>query len=246
MNSTLTKEYLDESYLDMFAKTYNQFRDTIAKNEKYDQALYSMHYPSIGLRFGQGSGLLLIGRALNGWEPRFSSKDANMEFLTNCNEYSKERLHSKRCPLQWLGEELSEADGKIVLKRSPFWQVAQGVVKGLYPQVKDNWTHKIAWTNLYKIAPADGGNPNTTEQNAQWPGVRYLLEMEILQLQPKHILFITGKEWAMPFVGEFEKYEGEYVQETGLLCGAKTVISIRPEQKLREAFVEEVLKAFAP
>lgn len=240
MISKLTTEHFDDKYIKLFEDTLTSFTKTFLNDEKKSQKMYSMHYPSVGLNFDKG--ILIIGRATNEWKPQFSSAMDKSKLLEECMAYSKES--EGVCPLKWLGEELPDSNGKIVLSRSPFWQIAKGVAEGLNLNNGNNWTNNIAWSNLYKIAPADGGNPSTREGNAQWPGVRYLLEKEIEQLKPEHILFVTGSDWSMEFLGNLDPYKGDYVEETGWYKGAKTVICGRPEQKQREPFIAEVLEAF--
>ncbi|HMT29747.1 MAG TPA: hypothetical protein PKD91_10740 [Bacteroidia bacterium] len=241
---SLTTEYFNETYRNLFEKTFHVFRDRI-KNTKNAQEKYCMFYPTVGLNYQMKQGFLLVGRATNGWTPAFDCINEYPKFMKECSEYSKMELVSGKCPLQWVDEKLEEANDKIVANRSPFFQVGKAVIQNLYPATKDVWTHNVSWSNLYKIAPAEGGNPSTTDCDAQWPGVKYLFEMEVEQLQPKYILIISGTEWSKDFIGSLEKYNGKYVEEIGWYKGAKVVVCSRPEQKPRGEFIEEVLQAFS-
>jgi hypothetical protein len=55
------------------------------------------------------------------------------------------------------------------------------------------------WSNLYAIAPKDGGNPDDAMQKVQRNTCRELLVEQIREYAPTHILFITGQDWFNTF-----------------------------------------------
>lgn len=80
----------------------------------------------------------------------------------------------------------------------------------MYPSTaeQDIFSH-IVWSNLYKIAPEAGGNPNAALKKKQFEACRKMLVEEIRQFRPKKILFMTGHYWADPFL-ENSIFDREY------------------------------------
>lgn len=60
------------------------------------------------------------------------------------------------------------------------------------------WSKKIVWSNLYKIAP-DGANPEYFEKEAQLSVGINLVKMEIDELEPKYCIVLTNRDWWLPF-----------------------------------------------
>lgn len=56
-------------------------------------------------------------------------------------------------------------------KRSAFWRAVRGVVEGLgISDVEhDTWSSHLVWSNLYKLSPADGGNPSDPSARSSCP-----------------------------------------------------------------------------
>ena len=119
---------------------------------------------------------------------------------------------------------------------------------------KCRWYENIVWSNLYKIAPTFGGNPDLRLKRAQFESCYNLLLEEIKIFKPTYILFATGyDEWFDEFddrLGRICKININYkdknqiVEATGELLGAKFVVSKRPEMKDKNRYVQDVTRAF--
>lgn len=58
----------------------------------------------------------------------------------------------------------------------------------------NRWYDNIVWSNLYKLYPVAGGNPNDLWKKIQFKACADLLLEEIRYFQPSHILFATDEE----------------------------------------------------
>ena len=138
-------------------------------------------------------------------------------------------------------------------KKSAFWRVIRSVVGelGIAEIEQSNWPSHLVWSNLYKVAPEKGGNPNNTLCNIQFSGCCSLLEIELLNNIPKRLLFLTGLGWAEPFLGNIcsvVKNGWDHVEATGKYeCNNKTVsvvVATHPQGKPEKKWVQEVIEAF--
>ena len=117
---------------------------------------------------------------------------------------------------------------------------------------KNDWPSHLVWSNLYKLSPASRGNPGDRVADIQLNGCRDLLELERKTYRPARLLFLTGQDWARPFLDKMvatDEMDGqfEYVQRAGSLsgdCQARFVVARHPQGKPQEALTKEVLQAF--
>ena len=209
--------------------------------------------------------LLIVGRAVNGWgQLDVSTADA---FALEAVEKTK---HSS---FDWIVCENGALrndyldDGQYYwLNDSPFWRTN----KKIWMSISENsdfedseqnrWVDHVAWTNLYKIAPLDTGNPTTTMVKKQLTACKNILKAEIELFSPTHILFITGYEWWFEnFKDIFDidfgnikknEYRGNnknlFFAETNALTsnGIKIVVACRPEFRDENLYVEDVINSF--
>lgn len=202
--------------------------------------------------------LLIVGRAVNGWSNKFVPEEV-------LDRSDQERLVDEatakgdECPLAWvcyMAKEQTDTEGKRLYntRRSAFWRVAGRVArepKG--PQMTGIWSSHIAWTNLYKVAPAHEKNPSGRLRRIQASICQDLLVQEVHDLQPRRILFLTGSDWFAPFsdpLGFQEHPQGRtrYAQRTGRLTGTpdtRVVVAPHPQGKPEGPLVEEIMDAFA-
>jgi hypothetical protein len=61
----------------------------------------------------------------------------------------------------------------------------------VYNRTDVNWNNIIAWSNLMKIAPADGGNPDADETETQQQYAAKLFIKELDDLKPRNVLIMT-------------------------------------------------------
>lgn len=227
---------------------------------------------------------MLVGRAVNGWDeyrvPGAFTKEefieTSMKNFQNAPETVVRGVDYKD-RFEWIdtdGDSAKNAlrvgidsnpdaikDKPYLLTRSPLWSYSKGIWTNLYGENQPwekRWFENIVWSNLYKIAPHDGGNPTEKLMKAQKSACAKLLSAEIEYFNPTHILFITGKDWFMPFADLFSNLKlreasrpiGEnknhiYVEGTAdyLLAGGnvcKSIIACRPELRPKEEYVSQV------
>lgn len=115
---------------------------------------------------------------------------------------------------------------------SRFWSGARATLKAIEGKWFDevNWSSRIAWTNLYRIAPAAGGNPNNRLCLAQLSECVDLLCLEVDRFSPERILFNTGLDWfgwfEAPLGIQLRPANGEHVHGIGELDGGNRAIPV--------------------
>jgi hypothetical protein len=203
-------------------------------------------------------GLMVIGRAVNGWTtgvlPTALLVPANAHTYANTVFQS---VTGENCPMGWVAECWGAATGYNT-RKSAFWRAIRAVVHGLgLANVESpQWPSHLVWSNLYKVAPATGGNPNSTLCLLQLPGCIDLLRLELATYMPSRLLFLTGMDWVKPFLGVL----GAPAQNTpalryvegfgqGNLPGGQQVnfaIASHPQGKPEALWVHEVLQVLSP
>lgn len=129
--------------------------------------------------------ILFVGRAVNGWEIDFQSGsvddliDQIFASGVNVEDVSKGQLESG-----------------YNYNRSPFFQLCHAILSEL--SLEQDWAKRFAWTNLYKLAPYKGGNPNNTLIGDTIDECAEILRYEISNCRPTHIVFITDAWWYQP------------------------------------------------
>lgn len=201
--------------------------------------------------------LMVFGRAVNGWTtkckpgelgsaPRIDSLIREMKDFSELGD---------RCPMRWVID--LEGAKPYNTRKSAFWRVIHAIKSALEPTSRDQsvWSSSLMWSNLYKVSPFKGGNPSSALMRLQLPFCFRLLEQEISQWSPKRLLFLTGLDWALPFLRtdhlSFEQQRsGSVVESIGLLhfsslgLSIPTVIAPHPQGKPEATIVREIIKAF--
>ena len=165
--------------------------------------------------------LMFIGKAANGW-----------------NEKHNERTHESEdsCLDAWIPMGVNGYN----YRASPFWQVIRFVAtKFLEMNEKDwdtEWSCHIVWSNLYRIAPKDGGNPSTALCEDQLDLCKDLLHAEIEELRPNKIICLTGSDWAEGFLGiskSSEIHNDGKISYKGRFKNADYAVTAGPLQGMR-------------
>lgn len=193
--------------------------------------------------------LLVVGRAVNGWDEATAwhpkagrTANGRARIIERTRDTSDP---ADGCALAWVYEWAGRRDGYNT-NRSAFWQTAKDVA---FPQaVPLAWSSRFAWTNLYKIAPAEGRNPSERLCKLQFDACADLLRHEIEMLQPKQVLVMAGRGWFEPFaerLGLTMRWSRGYVEGTAAGFGARWVVTKHPERKPRAPIVEGALRFFA-
>lgn len=227
---------LDSEYEDQ----YDAVLQKVASLEDETPELCAF-WPAIGNEYEPGMGVLAIGRAVNGWgstrfqAPDLASEERRGEVMEKARQY--------RSDLKWPAER-EGAEGYNT-RRSQFWMVLKALQERLRVPSQRSWSERLAWSNLYKVAPKSQTNPSgrlKTIQREQ-AGVDLLAE-EIRQLQPRVAVFLTGPGWAGHFTDRMDiawkgpEREGLAVR-AGRLRDIPVVISRHPQGKRLDRWVEE-------
>ena len=205
--------------------------------------------------------LLLIGRAPNGWG---SLLTANADAFAEDAQRQFNDVHR----FNWIesvnGTLYSTHDrqnkNRYCIDTKPFWYYAREIWQALSGEARDYyiWTENIAWSNLYKVSPAQSDNPSSESMILQRPACIDILKRELELYAPTHILLLTGYDWFAPFSEVFEDVvdtgkrnvmrgaskNEDYVEATARYHDAKVVVACRPEQRDKAGFVEAVVNAF--
>jgi hypothetical protein len=195
-------------------------------------------------------GLMVVGRAVNGWIKGILPDDlSRASEVTRYAQLVQDSVNGDgRCPMLWVTDGWGATEGYST-KRSAFWRAIRRVVKGLGLEdvQQASWPSHLVWSNLYKVSPADGGNPSKLLREVQFPGCAKLLNLELRTYQPDRVLFLTGVDWADPFLEEAKLQKGEgyqYVERVGDVHGARFVIAVHPQGKFEAVWAHEVVTAF--
>ena len=243
----------NEDYKSLFLENLKIFIKKIKteENEKLIKKKYGLLFPMLGKNFLSSPDLLVFGRATNGWETKFCiSNKIDLDGLIKNSIDSSTEVGNK-CPLEWLWNGYNGYKGttgkkeEYNFRKSSFWRVINKIVIEKFNRTDKNWTHQIAWSNLYKIAPAEGGNPSNIECNCQFDNSEILFWKEIDLLSPKYILLITDKSWVEDeFIKakSLKKISNDYVQAILNYKTSKIIVTCRPERKNEAEFVKNVLK----
>ncbi len=232
----LSKEYNKE-----FEKNALTYRENIKSNkESLLEKKYNIFYPVIGKNYLNNNDLMILGRATNGWKPEFKFMDFKKSIIKTSIDYSQPE-EKDECPFNWINENWGK------MWRSAFWNVVYKLMIKNFERNDENWTWNLSWSNLMKIAPAEGGNPNGIEWEAQYEKSVDLFTLELNELKPKYVLMMTDFfTWGQYFLKRpgFEitkKYDDEYVEAIVNYNNTKIIVTVRPEGKLQEKFIKNVM-----
>lgn len=165
--------------------------------------------------------LLVIGRATNGWKEPV--KNAFEELLENV---------------------------KYNIKRSAFWRMAIKVLLQKNDLEEDdisNNIQKLAWTNLYKLAPKNGGNPSNRSMENQYEDCVNELKKEFKSLKPHVAILFTGENWFNDFRDIFSDCKEVGKNNVVLTCkfndtNTKVIVCNHPQGKKETELLSEILK----
>ncbi len=252
---------LHEAYEELYCDT------NIPNGYRYNKRINSFSELShfIGMRgkdyCNQSVRFLLVGRAVNGWRS-MDTTNASAFADQACELFETDHFDW----IEWDDEAKrlrnDDPNGYYWLNKSPFWRMSEDVWRSIpsVPEVQNSskkiWTDYIAWTNLYKIAPKDQGNPTQTMSVKQLGACRRILKAEITLLKPTHILFLTGyRGWFEDFreifdadfseAKENKHRNGEknnYFVETYAITaeGTKIIVACRPDQRDERAMLNDI------
>jgi hypothetical protein len=164
------------------------------------------------VQWGQGyppaenTGILFVGKATNGWGT--VSRDVEVIF-----EDPEQKVFARDGQMVWvLGQFKAGRTAKndYNVRDSAFWRVIKNISQKVYGT---HWCPKIAWSNIYKIAPAEGGNPDKNLMAQQKEIAHEILLKEIEILSPKFIVFLTS-EWEKDFIHKYKQGKSSSLVKT--------------------------------
>ncbi len=206
--------------------------------------------------------LLVVGRATYGWSslPCETEQEFGDEANRKFNEVGFQWIVNPEDDFYALHNKPDKEEKTYYLKSSSFWRVAYRIWCGLSDSNGEGFIKRIAWTNLYKLAPKDKGNPTKEMCKRQYKACKDIFEAEIKAYKPTHILIITDYDcWYAHsnynFSGLFEdsqcrgsnyKDKNIFVEGTAKIKIegklVPVVITCRPEGRKEQDFVEEALR----
>ena len=151
----------------------------------YDKATFCLQWGE-NFPLEKHCGVMFAGRATNGW-------------VTDCEDVdvlfgdSEDAIFNRHDQMKWV-ENLSGNTKGYNTRKSAFWRVIKKITKELYPEP---WYSHVAWSNVCKVAPWKGGNPNDSLYYAQLSDCKKIFAKEIELLSPKVVVLFTGEEWAI-------------------------------------------------
>jgi hypothetical protein len=166
---------------------YANLLDSIKKYD-YSKAIFCAQWGT-SFPIEQNTGIVFVGRATNGWIT--DSESIDVLFGDD-----PDAIFNRDDQMEWVENLSGNMDGYNT-RKSSFWRIIRNVSSHFYP---DNWFSYIAWSNLCKVAPWVGGNPNDALFDAQFQDCEQILQTEIRILSPKVVVLLTGQSWARDFL----------------------------------------------
>lgn len=202
---------------------------------------------------------MVVGRAGNGWDEGYTGLKVHktgteMQTTKDALEYLRYSPNPDGCPMAWVTDQ--QGPNEIYnTNNSAFWRVAAAVLEGLCGPTPEGrrWSSRLAWSNLYKIAPAGGGNPGARLCARQEGLAIELLEQEIRDFEPKHILFLSADSWASSHLMALgAKDDGPYdppLERAGTIdlgsTSSRFAVLPHPERKSESPIVSAAIAALA-
>lgn len=256
---------LSPGYGELFIRNIEEFKRQAGKNRKY-----AVFYPSFGAAKNENPEFLVYGQAVKGWGSIFnSSLEINKEQLLKeaieySNDFYKEKNHS---PLDWVnvywGKNYyrrfvtTQAEKEFYppmsysTSMSFFWNVTYKIICRYYGLDENSWdwSKRLVWSNLYKIAPAERKNPNDIECKWQEKLSIDLVKKEIEEITPKFCIVLTNDSWWQPFRNnlntqtlQFQNQNKGIVESVEQYKDTKIIVTTRPFKGSSDKHVKQILE----
>jgi hypothetical protein len=204
----------------------------------------------VGPQYGGDFRPMLVGRSVNGWD---------MEWTGTAHQMAKQALK-----MSFNFDEITDPDAYrknpdfYNFNRCSFIQTGLAVLKKMGME-EEKVSTSFVWSNLYKVVPAISGNPSGKIQHMQRETAIQILEEEIREFRPTHIIFFTDVDWmqntwrnsetetSFRKIFAFNETDvfGKYVKAVDKYHGEiPFVVCVRPENKPREEMACQIVKAF--
>ena len=233
----------------------NRFDSMLAKVSKYypdKNGSITASWVVSGNKYCCKNDLLIIGRAPIGpinsitinWLPsEASNKNKRSQIIGLIRAKAEDR---SKCPMSWVIK--YGHDNPICnTNKSAFWRVSKKIVqRRLVNYSGRNWSNYIAWSNLYKIVSADGGNPSRTLKKIQLNDCVELLRIELNLLNPNNILIMAGETWYQPFIERLDikviDSPGCFIEKIGQYKNCRIIFTQHPQSR-RENYIDTIMEA---
>jgi len=213
---------------------------TVANSRKFDSTDLTACLAMRGKR--AENGIYVLGRALNGWDIKFSGKELADDSSRNG---IVDRIYSaslqENNPMEWMNNYRTRM-------KSAFWRLVRYTMQELNIASNENWWEYVTWSNFYKLSTQSGGNPSVSLRKLQHSFCEQLLVAELKKWQPKYMLFIVDIAWFNTFKKPLccnSKGSAGFVQlitQSDLVPNGKIVVTARPES--RPSFHKDVAQVF--
>ena len=197
--------------------------------------------------------LMIVGRAPNGWREGWTlQENQSPERREQTIRELEAEFALPKCPMAWANEPQPNWNWR----RSPFTRLMNQLAEKLPDYSEQTWPSRLIWSNLYKIAPDKGGNPNNRLCIAQERVCLEYFAAELRIWQPKQVVLVTGWDWAHPFVNRLDPDASakpsreQLVDWSGLVhphpdqAPIPLVVCKRPERRRVANIVQEITAAF--
>ena len=259
--------FLSKDYDKLFQQNVEKFCANMKRQDSsYAKKEYCLFYPSFGNSVKNQLDFIIYGQAVNGWDNQFKIDSFNGSKLTkNAKEYSNTVDDNENTPLDWVNVNWSSGTKAKFLQtvkrkkhpavfdynasKSFFWQVTYKLVSDYHKLSRNNpdWSGKMVWSNLMKIAPKEWANPDDIEFEAQKECSIKLFKKEIEEVNPRFVVLLTNMSWAKPFIKGLEETrvngKHEFIEWAGSYKKTLIIVTKRPYPNGNsEKCVSEILK----
>jgi hypothetical protein len=230
-----------------YEASYDWMLSAIAAAPGVPEDPLAVFWPMIGHAYQRQ--LMVIGKAVNGWIDDVQAVELTdpvaRENILRAARRTSEGEESSR--MRWVTASWGNPGGYSTA-RSAFWRHIRAVLAAVDAGSSHDpeWSSRLVWSNLAKLAPAGGGNPGGPLLEVQRRFGPELLKREIEELQPLRVLVLTGRWWFDPFVealGLPVEWRTGFVQGVASDGSRRWVIASHPQGKPR-AMTAEIIAAF--
>ena len=213
-----------------------------SSKDRYKEDKVVVFTPAKGTKYDAVKELMVVGRAVNGWQ-NVVDKSTEVD-KTPILKQLRKRLENDN--LWWVDDSRGAKD-EYNTNKSAFWRVIRLLATEFYgedPEV----INTIVWSNLYKVAKVERGNPSTGLINVQFEHCLNILKLELDYFQPKYVVFLTGYNWAANFIDGLGvksrgKYKDRFIEFIGTYKNSNIVVAQHPQGKPDWDHVAAILKA---
>lgn len=227
----MEKDKLTESYIRLLEGEYKEKKLWEHIRDEELTAAYSFKG---NLYEKSDAKLMVVGRAMNGWEDKKFKVCNSVEEVVNVvmgQQFDFKEIVSRE------GIFSDEQGGKRAYhySTSNFFRLIKYVLEELGESEKGsdwyedtmNWNQKFVWSNLYKVSPRHSDNPDWKLIKPQMREYIDIISEELELYHPKRVLFVTGAGYFLPWKKQpsfFKEFEFDNLIEDKTSCVQGSVI----------------------